>query len=134
MFDVDVQNYERGVFAVEPWWVGKKGYEKYSAFHPNEFGDKVVGLEIDTSVKTYKQGEQIDALEDLFPDSPNRQKIIDKYEKGEFLQPEWQKLDGLIGKRLRKQGYKLIRYTADQMYGEVWVIIHRSVIKSIRHN
>lgn len=131
VFDVDNQDYGRGLFAIEPWWVGKEGYEKYSAFHPNEFGDKVVELDIDDSAKIYKNGEQIDALIDLFPDTPNRQKIVDKYESGEFHQSDWQKLDSLIGKWLRKKGYKLIHYTDDPMYGDAWVILDRNVIKSV---
>jgi hypothetical protein len=41
-------------------------------------------------------------------------------------------LDRFIGKYLKKKGYKLIHYTDDPMYGNVWVILDKSVIKSMK--
>ena len=133
-FDLNKQDFERGIFALKPWWVGKKGYEKYSAFHPNEFGNKVVELEIDTNVKTYKDGEQIDVLERFFLKNPKAQKIIQSYEMGQFgiNRDDWHKLDTFIGKFLKNKGYKLIHYTDDPMYGDVWGILDKSVIKNVR--
>ena len=132
-FDINKMDYERGIFAMEPWWVGKPKYEKYSQWYPNEFGDAVVELDIDENVKTYKIGEQIDALTELFPNRPEVQQIIDKYESGNWSREDWQKLDKAIGKRLRKMGYKLIHYTDDPMYGDVWVIVNKDVIEGVKY-
>jgi hypothetical protein len=137
-FDLNKIDYERGIFAIPAWWVGNYppawGTKDYSPFHPNEFGDTAVGLDIDTNVKTFTTGEQIDAITELFPDSPARQKIIDKYELGDFgrERSDWHRLDKAIGKFLRKKGYKLIHYTDDPMYGNVWCVLNRSVIKDVK--
>lgn len=131
-FDYNNLDYDRGVFAIPAWWVGKPGYEKYSEWTPNEFGDKVVELEIDDGVKTYTDGEQIDFIVDNFKGNPAVEAIIDKYDRGNFRQEDWQKLDKFIGKHLKKKGYKLIHYTDDPMYGNVWVILDKHVIKSMK--
>jgi len=130
-FDLDKTDFERGIFTIKPWWVGKKGYEKYSAFHPNEFGDKVVELDVDDSAKTYTSSEQLDLLKKFFPDSIGVQKIIDKYSMGDFGREDWQKMDKFIGKFLRKKGYQLIHYTDTDMYGDEWAIIDKNIINGI---
>jgi hypothetical protein len=132
-FDANKYDFERGLFALRPWWVGKPGYEKYSAFHPNEFGDKVVELTIDDNVKTFKSTDQIDLIAKYFPNSKAAKSLVQKYENGDFQKEDWQQLDTFIGKFLLKQGYKLIHYTQDAMYGDVWVILDKSIIKRIRH-
>ena len=133
-FDPDKMDYERGVFAIRAWWTKHPDWKHISAWSPNEFGDAAVELDIDTNVKTYTAGEQIDAITDLFPDSPARQKIIDKYEMGDFgdERSDWHRLDKAIGKFLRKKGYKLIHYTDDSMYGDAWAILNRNVIKGVK--
>lgn len=131
-FDLDKINFDRGIFAIEAWWTGKKGYEKYSAFNPNEFGDTVVELDIDEEQKTYTCGDQIDVLEKFFKGNKTAEDVINKYETGTMEQKHWQLLDEFIGKFLKKRGYKIIHYTSDQMYGNTWAILDKSVIKKIR--
>ena len=68
-FNLDKLDFERGIFSIEPWWKGRPGYEKYSEFEPNEFGDKVVELDVNEKSKTYTTGDQFDILEKYFPNS-----------------------------------------------------------------
>ena len=133
-FDLKRIDFNRGIFTIKAWWVDHPQYgNKYSKWHPNEFGDTVVELDIDEHAKTYKSSEQLSVLEDLFgKDNPKVQKIVQKFELGEFDRPDWQMIDTLIGKTLREKGYKIIHYTDDAMFGETWAIIDPSVIKSIR--
>lgn len=131
-FDLNKIDFNRGIFTIIPWWVGKPEYKKYNEFHPNEFGDKVVELEVDDTVKTFVGDGQIEVLEKFFPDEQSTKQIVDKFENGTFEQEDWQKLDTFIGKFLKKRGYKLIHYTDESMYGEVWVILDKSAIKNVR--
>ena len=132
-FDLDKQDFERGIFTIKPWWKDKPGYEKYDEWEPNEFGDSVVEINVDDNVKTYTIDDQIDAIIALYgKDNPIVQKILHKYDTGDFEREDWHKLDAAIGKALRKKGYKLIYYTTSDMYGEEWAIIDRSAIKSIK--
>lgn len=132
-FDLNKINYDRGIFTIKPWWVGREEYKQYSEFHPNEFGDKVVELDVDENVKTYETGDQLDILEEFFSDNEKTKRIIYKYEMGVFEREDWQKLDEFIGKFLKRKGYKMIHYTDDQMYGDTWAILDKSIIDGVRH-
>jgi len=132
-FDLNKIDFNRGIFTLKPWWVGREEYKQYSAFHPNEFGDKVVELDIDDSMKTFVGDGQLEVLEDFFPESENTKKVIDKFEMGTIEREDWQKLDTFIGKFLKRKGYKLIHYTDESMYGDVWVILDKSAIKNVRY-
>jgi poly(A) polymerase len=131
-FDISRIDFDRGLFTIIPWWVGKKGYEQYGEFHPNEFGDRVVALEIDPKVKTLTVGDQFDLVEQYFPNGTVKQDILDKADRMNDRR-DWQILDTLIGRFVKKKGYKLIHYTDDQMYGDVFVILDKSVIKNYWH-
>ncbi|SRR6266404_22424 len=131
-FDLNNYDYDRGLFLTDSWWVGKPGYEKYSAFHPNEFGDKAVEIDFNEHVKTLHATNQLDFIEKKFPNNEVTKKIIEKFEMGQFTKSDWQKLDTFIGKYLKKRGYKMIHYTADELYGDVWVILDKAVIRGIR--
>lgn len=132
-FDINKYDFARGLFCIKPWWVGKPGYEKYSAFHPNEFGDKVVEITVDENVKTYVATLQIDVLEKIFPDSEIVKQIVKKYETGDFERKDWQALDKLVGQQLLKKDYEMIHYTQDEMYGDVWAILDKKIIKSVKY-
>ena len=132
-FDLNKIDFDRGIFAIKPWWLGKKEYNQYSAFHPTEFGDKVVELDVDEKEKTYKNGDQLDVLEKFFPNDKKTKRIIDKYSNGTFEKEDWQKLDGFIGRFLKRRGYKIIHYTDDQMFGDTWTILDKSIINNVRH-
>jgi hypothetical protein len=132
-FDLKKLNFDRGIFAIESWWLGKPGYENTSEWEPNEFGDTVVKLEIDENVKTFEAGEQTDALEKIFgKNSAALQKIAQQFDLGNLNRDEWPQVDALIGKSLKKMGYELIHYTHDEMYGDTWAIIDPSVIKAVQ--
>lgn len=134
-FNLNSYNFDRGLFTTKAWWVNNPKFPKYknlTAFHPNEFGDKTVELDIDESVKTFKAMEQLDVLEKFFPDNLVVKKIIEKYETGEFGREDFQKMDIFIGKFLKKSGYKIIHYTHDQMYGNTWAILDKSIIRKYR--
>jgi hypothetical protein len=133
-FDLNKQDYERGIFAIIPWWTGKKGYEKFSEWTPNEFGSDVVELDINDSAKVYTSTDQLDLLEKLFPNSTHVKQIVDKFETGNFEREDWHKMDKIIGKYLRKKGYQLIHYTNTEMYGDEWAIINKDIIKGMRFN
>ena len=136
-FSIDRMNWDRGVFTVIPWWTDKNKYPQYagkSEWLPNEFGDIVVELDVKDSARTYKSTENIDTLINLYGrDNPKVKKIIDQYELGNWERDDWQKLDELIGKILRKKGYQLLHYTDDPMYGDTWAILDPSIIKNVRH-
>lgn len=133
-FDLNKLDFNRGIFCIKPWWMGKPGYENHSAFSPNEFGDTVVELDVEDVVKTYTSAEQINVLEDLFDkNNPKIKSIIDKYDMGNFDREDWHKLDGIIGTKLKRQGYKMIHYTDDQMYGDTWAILDPKIIRGMKH-
>lgn len=131
-FDPDKMDYDRGIFSIQPWWAGEKGYEKYSVWHPNEFGDTVVELELDDNAKTFTAHEQEDTIQKIFPDSKLRKKLLNKLE--DMDKDDWAKIDATIGKRLKKNGYQLIHYDDDPMYGDAWVIIDKNIIRDFKHD
>lgn len=134
-FNINSIDFERGLFCLRSMkdddWI-KKTYPKYSDFDSNEFGDTVVELDVDDNQKTFVGFEQLDVLKTFFSKSFNARKIINKFEHEEFEREDYHKMDKFIGKFLRKKGYKLIHYNGDDMYGDVFVIIDKSVIKGIR--
>ena len=134
-FNPNKIDFNRGIFCLEPWWVGKRGYEEYDEFHPNEFGSKVVAIQIDTSAKLYTASDQFEILNDIFPRNPLVKQMEDNFDNSENIDipTQWKKLDTLIGKSLKKRGYQLIHYTEDPMYNDVWVIIDDSIIKKYWH-
>ena len=133
-FDLDKQDYERGVFAIKPWWLEQKGFEKYDEWTPNEFGSGVVELDVNDNSRTYTTTDQLDLLEKLFPKSLNVKHIIDKYGMGNFEREDWHLMDKFIGRFLLKKGYQVIHYTNTEMYGDEWAIIRKDAIKGIRFN
>jgi hypothetical protein len=133
-FDLNKYDFERGIFCIKPWWVGKPGREKYTAFSPNEFGDKVVEIEVADNAKTFKSSDQIEVLQKEFPNpnSPAIKQIIYMYENGAMERWDWHRLDKMIGRFMRRKGYQILHYSDDPMYGDTWAIIDRNVIRGIR--
>ena len=132
-FDLNKIDFDRGIFAIKPWWLGRKEYNQYSEFHPTEFGDTVVELDVDEKEKTYTIGDQLDVMEKFFPNNKKTKRIIDKYSLGTFEKEDWQKLDTFIGRFLKRRGYKIIHYTDDQMFADTWTILDKSIINNVRH-
>lgn len=140
-FNLNNYDFERGIFGLGDDtydWARKQygvNHDYANPFRPNEFGDTTVEIEIRDNVKIYTIEHQLDALINEFPNSKIAKKIIDSFNRGDFgwNRFEWHRLDKMIGKFLRKKGYQLIHYTADEMYGDTWAIIDKNIIKSIKY-
>lgn len=97
---------------------------------PNEYGDKVVRLQIDRKAKTFTAGDQGDAITELFPED---KRLLESWQNGEFSNPtKMRELDEKIANEARKQGYQLIHYNNGE-YGDEWGVIDHSVIQHAAH-
>jgi|ERR1035437_1302721 hypothetical protein len=126
-FNINNINFDRGIFTFP--------IESDSS---DEWGNKVAEFKLKPNLRMFVIGNQTEFIDKYLNRSHNLtiQKIIQKLngpmDFGKSGRNVWHDIDEIIGKMVKKWGYKLIHYNKDSSYGNVVVILDRSAIESYR--